>query len=104
MFFLILADHPPDMCPLTNSKVREQVTKSVPEWRIIAQKLGVKLLAGPLVNNEHMLVCIVEASEFEILDEFVNQSGMQQWNSVKIIPSSPIEDAIKKYDHVKPII
>ena len=103
MFFLVLADHPPNMCPLTNSKVREQVVKLVPEWRELAKKLDVRLLAGPLVNNEHMVVCIVEASDVETLDEFINQSGMQQWNNVRLIPSAPIEDALKKYDHVDPL-
>ena len=103
MFFLVLADHQPDMCPLTNSKVREQVLKLVPEWHESAKKLGVKLLAGPIVNNEHMVVCIAEASDIETLDEFINQSGMQQWNNVRVIPSTPIEDAIKKYAHVEPL-
>lgn len=103
MFFIVLADHPPNMCPLTNSKVREQVMKMVPEWHGLAQKLGLKFLAGPLVNNEHMVVSIVDAPDVETLDEFINQSGMQQWNNVKVIPSTPIEDAIKRYDHVTPL-
>jgi hypothetical protein len=37
------------------------------------------------------------------LDEFINQSGMQQWNNVRLIPSATIEDALKKYDHVDPL-
>ncbi|AFU57658.1 hypothetical protein Ngar_c07150 [Candidatus Nitrososphaera gargensis Ga9.2] len=104
MLFLILATHSPDMCPLTNSKVREHVLKAVPEWKNMAEKLGVKLVSEPLVNNEHMVTCVVEAQDVETLDEFINQSGMQQWNNVKMIPSTPIENAIKKYDEVKPIL
>ena len=70
----------------------------------MAQKLGVQILAGPLVNNEHMIVCFVEAEDAEAVGEFVNQSGMQQWNNVKVILSTPIEDAIKRYDLVEPIL
>jgi hypothetical protein len=103
MIFLVLADHPPNLCPLTNSKVREHVLKLVPEWQNMAQKLGMKFLAGPLVNNEHMVVCVVDVGNVETMDEFINQSGMQQWNNVKVIPSTPIEDAIGRYDHVEPL-
>lgn len=92
------------MCPLTNAKVRELVLKLVPEWQKLAQKLGINFVTQALVNDEHMVVCILEAPEADLLTEFINQSGMQQWNSVKIIPSTPIEDAIKRYEHVKPII
>ena len=104
MQFLLLADHTPEMCPLTNSKVRKHVVKLVPEWSKIAQKLGVKFLAGPIVNNEHMVVSIIEAEDTETVAEFINQSGMQQWNNVRAIPSTPIEDAIKRYDLVDPIL
>jgi uncharacterized protein with GYD domain len=104
MQFLLLADHTPEMCPLTNSKVRQHVLKRVPEWRNMAQKLGVKFLAGPLVNNEHMVIGILEATDAEVVGEFVNQSGIQQWNNVKLIPSTPIEDAIKRYDIVDPLL
>ncbi len=103
MFFLVLADHPPNMCPLTNSKVREQVLKLVPEWQSLAKRVGLKFLAGPLVNNEHMVVCVVDTPDVETLDEFINQSGMHQWNNVKVIHSTPIEDAIKRYDDVEPL-
>lgn len=69
----------------------------------MAQRLGLKFLVGPLVNNEHMVVFVADVTDGETLDEFINQSGMQQWNNVKVIASSPIEDAIKKYDHVQPL-
>lgn len=91
------------MCPLTNSKVRDQVLKLVPEWQNIAQRLGLKFLLNPLVNNEHMVFFVVDVAEIETLDEFINQSGIQQWNNVRVIASSDIGDAIKKYDHVEPL-
>ncbi len=104
MMFLILATHSPDMCPLTNSKVREHVLKIVPEWKNMAERLGLRFVSDPLVNNEHMVISVVEASEVEALDEFINQSGMQQWNNVKMIPCTRIEDALKKYHEIKPIL
>ena len=102
--FLILATHSPDMCPLTNSKVREHVLKIVPEWKSMAERLGLRFVGDPLVNNEHMVIFIIEASDMEALDEFINQSGMQQWNYVKTIPCTRMGDALKKYDEIRPIL
>lgn len=39
-----------------------------------------------------------------ILNEFINQSGVQQWNNLKMISSVAVVDAIKKYDEVKPLL
>jgi hypothetical protein len=104
MRYLILASHPPEMCPLTNAKVREHVLRLVPEWEKIANNLGINFVTRPLVNDEHMVVCLLESPKAELLTEFINESGMQQWNTVKLIPSTPIEDAIRRYDEIKPIL
>jgi hypothetical protein len=47
--YVIRLTHPPDQCPTANSKIREMLAKGVPALPQLAEKLGIKFLAGPLV-------------------------------------------------------
>jgi hypothetical protein len=60
--------HPPDQCPTANSKIREMVVKRAPELPQLAEKLGIKFVAGPLViGDEREGVAVVEADMIERL-------------------------------------
>jgi hypothetical protein len=96
--------HPPDQCPLTNSKVRQLVLEKAPAMPTIAQDLGVKIVAGPYVfATEHEGIIIMEASNVEVINEFALRSGFGQWNAIKVVLAQPIEEAMKELDTVTPI-
>lgn len=103
MLFVLLATHTPETCPLANSKTRELVLNTTPELPNMAKKHGVKFVAGPLVNREHVVVAIVEAEKAEAVDEFLSDSRLAHWNSVRVIPSVPIAEGLKEVERVKPI-
>jgi len=61
----------------------------------IAEKAGVKIVAGPYINREHVTVAVIEAKNGEDLDQFLVESRLPQWNSIRIIPSLPMEEGMK---------
>jgi len=98
MKYVLLATHGPDICPTANAQVRALMMESGPEIPKVAERHGVKILAGPLVNREHTTVAVVEADKAEDLDRFLVESRLPQWNSVRILPSLTMEDAMKDID------
>jgi hypothetical protein len=96
MYYVLLASHTPDICPTSNAKMKEMLLKRGPEMPDLAKRLGVKIIAGPLVNREHIAVVVVEAAKAEAIDQFISESGLSQWNSVRILPSLMMEEAMKE--------
>ena len=96
MYYVLLASHTPDICPSANAKMKELLLKHGPEIPDIARRHGVKLIAGPFVSREHLSVVVVEAAKAEALDQFISESGLAQWNSVRVLPSLMLEEGMKE--------
>jgi hypothetical protein len=104
MKYVIVGSHPPEICPTSNSKIREMMLKGASEVPNLAKRLNVSILAGPLVNWEHETFIAVDAPSVEAVDEFISQSGLHQWNKVRVIPSRMlIPDGLKEIEKGKPI-
>jgi uncharacterized protein with GYD domain len=103
MHFVLLAVHTADVCPTSNSKTRELLVKIAPEIPNIAEKAGVRFVAGPFVNREHTTVVIVEADKAENVDNFLVETRLGHWNSVRILPSLPLEEGMKEFETHPPI-
>ena len=101
--YVIRLTHPPDQCPTSNSKIREMLAKGVPALPQLADKLGVKFLAGPLIiGDEHEGVAVVEAERIETVGDFVRRSGLVQWNAVRVSMAQPLQQALNEMDKVPP--
>jgi len=96
MHFVLLAEHTPDICPTSNAKTRDLMMQMGPEIPGIAEKHSVNILAGPFVNREHIAVVIVEADRADDVDEFLLESRLPQWNSVRVLPSKPIDQGMQE--------
>lgn len=103
MYFVLLASHTPDLCPTSNSKTRDLMLKIMPETPGIAEKSGVKLMAGPFVNREHTIVAIVDAEKPENVDRFLVESRLVHWNAVRILPSLTLEEGMKEIQAATPV-
>jgi hypothetical protein len=93
--FVLLGVHSPEVCPTSNAKTRDLMLQTAPQIPGIAERTGVKIVAGPYVNREHMTVVVVEADKAEDVDRFVVETRLHQWNSVRVLPSMPIEEGMK---------
>ena len=93
--YVIRLNHPPDQCPSSNSKVRERVEEIGPQIPKIAERLGVKMIAGPLVlGSEHEGLAIVESDRVETVNDFVDEAGLGQWNSVRVSTARSLPEAM----------
>jgi hypothetical protein len=87
--------HPPNQCPLSNSKIRQLLLEKAPQIPQIAQDLGINVVAGPYVfSAEHEGLIIVEAPDVKVINQFALQSGFAVWNSIKVALAEPIEGAM----------
>ncbi len=104
MQFVVQLTHPPDSCPTANAKVRKLSTKMGADLPMLTKKLGVKLMAGPFVlGSSHEALLIVEADNIEAVNDLAMQSGLVQWNAVKVSQGIPMEEALREADKLTPI-
>lgn len=101
--FILEISHPPDQCPTANAKVRKLQVTAAADLPRLGKKLGVKFLAGPLVTTEHRSVAIAEAKDVEAIRQFAMESGMIRYNSIKVSPGIPMEQAIAELNDLDPI-
>ena len=101
--YVIRLTHSPDQCPTANTKTREMFIKGAPELPQLAQRLGLTFLAGPLIlGAEHDGIAVVEADKLETVQEFILQSGLVQWNSVRVSQAMSVQEAIQSIEKVPP--
>lgn len=96
MHFVVLGTHSAEVCPTSNAKTKSLLLEMGPQVSDLATKHGVNIVAGPFANREHTLVVIVETDRAEALDSFVVESRLAQWNTVRIMPSVPMQQAMQE--------
>ena len=96
MHFVLLATHTADVCPVSNSKTRDLMLQTAPQIPDIAERNGVTMVAGPYVNDEHLIVTVVEADQAEKVHQFVSDARLNQWNTIHVVPSLTVEEAMKE--------
>ena len=103
MHFVPLAEHTAEVCPMSNAKTRDLMLGLGPQIPGIAESSGVKIVAGPYVNREHIVASVVEAETADAVDRFIVDSKLGQWNSVRVLPSLPIEQGMQELQAQTPI-
>jgi uncharacterized protein with GYD domain len=98
MHYVVLASHSAEVCPTSNAKTKAVLLEVAPQMNSIAEKHGVNILAGPYASHEHTVVTIVEVERPEGLDAFLTETRLPQWNQVRILPSVPVEEAMKELE------
>jgi uncharacterized protein with GYD domain len=98
MHYVILASHSAEVCPTGNAKTKALLQEVAPQIPNMSDKHGVKILAGPFANREHVVVVIAEADRSEAIDGFLVESRLAQWNTVRILPSLPMEAAMQEIE------
>lgn len=100
MHYVLLAEHTADLCPTANATTRKLMLDTAPKIPGMAQEAGVTIVAGPFVNREHLTVVIVEADAAEKIDRFLVAARLPQWNSVRVLPSLSIQQAMGELEEM----
>src|SRR5438128_680145 len=94
--YLVVGQHPPDLCPSANDMIRKLATEGGKEMPALAEKLGVKILATYVPMTNHMVFVAVEADDADAVRELTIQGRLSQWNTVEIFQTSTLEEALTR--------
>ena len=96
MHFVVLGVHSAEVCPTSNAKSKALLLEMAPQIPKLAEQHGVNIVAGPFVNREHTTVVIAETERAEDLDAFLVAARLHQWNTLRILPSHTMEQAMQE--------
>jgi hypothetical protein len=98
--YVILADHTADICPSSNSRSRNRAIQGLGQDlpKLSAEK-GITFVSGPLhLDPGHRSVSVVDAPSIEVVVELVYATGLSQWNTVEVCPTTPVADMMSNLD------
>jgi len=103
MQYLIVGQHPPDLCPSANEKIRTLASEGGQEMPALAEKLGVKILATYVPMTNHQVFGAVEADDANSVREVAWQGRLGQWNTIEILQTSTLEEALTRVQELPTI-
>jgi hypothetical protein len=101
--FAIIAEHPPDLCPTSNTQTRQMLKEGAGQIPQLAAQLGVDIGTLRIFGPDHIILLVVEADDIDSVRNFSLRSGLMQWNTVKIHATYSIEEAVAMIDDVETI-
>jgi predicted RecB family endonuclease len=101
--FAVTAEHPPDLCPVSNAQTRQILKEGAGQIPQLAEQLGVDIVTLRIFGPDHVILAVVEADDIDSVRSFALQSRLMQWNTVKIHATYSIEEAIALLDEVETI-
>ena len=101
--FAFIAEHPPQLCPTSNSRTREILKEGAGQIPGLAQELGVDIVTLRVFGPDHVLLGVVEADGIGSVRDFALRSRLMQWNTVKIHATYSVEEAVGLVDEVEAI-
>ena len=101
--FAVLAEHPPNLCPTSNAQTRRMLKNGASQIPQLADQLGVEIDTLRIFGPEHIILAVVEADDIDSVRSFALQSGLMQWNTVKINATYSIEEAVAMVDEVEAV-
>ena len=103
MQFVMIAEHTPQFCPTANGKIREMMKQGMKEIPAVAKRLGMEIVNLRVFGGDHIVLAIVEAPDIEKVRNFMMESKLIQWNTIKVYPTWSLEEAMERADKLPPI-
>jgi hypothetical protein len=100
MQFVVISEHPPELCPMSNAKVRDLMKETATEMPNLASKLGVNIVTTNVFGPDHVIHTVAEADNIDAVREFVVQSRLAQWNKTQIHATWSMEEALGRIDQL----
>jgi hypothetical protein len=101
--FAVIAEHPPDLCPTSNAKTRQLFKEGAGQIPQLAEQLGINIVTLRIFGPDHIVLAVVDADDIDSVRDFALQSGLMQWNTVKIHATYSMEEALPLIDSLEPI-
>jgi hypothetical protein len=101
--YLIVGQHPPDLCPSSNSTIRNLASEGGREMPALAERLGVTIQATYVPMTNHQVYVAVEADDANAVRELAFQGRLGQWNTIDIYQVSTLEEALERVQELQTI-
>ena len=101
--FVVIAEHPPELCPSSNKQTREMMIQGANQIPELAKKLGIDIINLRVFGPDHIVLAVVEAQDIEAVRDFVFESRLVQWNTTKIHATYSMEETLAKVEMLPPI-
>jgi len=101
--FALIAEHPPELCPTSNTQTRQMLKQGAGHIPEIAEQLDVTVGTLRIFGPDHIILAVVEADDIDDVRNFAFQSRLMQWNTVRIHATYSLEEAVAMVDEVEPI-
>jgi hypothetical protein len=98
MQFVVVAEHPPELCPTSNGKIRELMREGAKELPGLAGTLGIEIVTLRVLGPDHQVIGVFEANDINAVREFLMQSRLVQWNTTTVHASWSLEEALGRAD------
>jgi hypothetical protein len=101
--YVMIAEHAPEFCPTSNAKIRsimKEGAKGIPE---LAKSLGLQIITLNVFGPDHIVLAVIESPNIDMVRDFTMQSGLIQWNKIKIHATWTMEEALARGDKLEPI-
>jgi uncharacterized protein with GYD domain len=102
MEFVVIAEHPPNLCPHSSAKAREQMERT-PGLRELAKQLGIEVVFVGIPVPEHQTFMVLRAPNFESVRRLMVESGFVQTNTVRIRQTETVEEYRNEIKSTTPI-
>lgn len=102
MDFVVILEHPPNLCPHSNAMARKQFER-IPELYETAKKMGVEIVFAGIPVPEHKTFMVLRAPNFETTRRLMVESGIVQTNTVHIYITESFEEFSKEIKKTIPI-
>jgi hypothetical protein len=96
MQFVVVAEHPPELCPASNQKVRDLMDQGAQEIPALAKKLEIEIVTLNVLGPDHQVIGVFEAADINAVREFLMESRFIQWNTTTVRASWSMEEALHR--------
>ena len=101
--FAVIAEHPPELCPSSNSQTRQMMNEGAGQIPQLAERLGVNIVTLRVFGPDHIILAVVDADDIEGVRDFIFQSRLVQWNTTKIHATYSMEEALARVNELETI-
>lgn len=100
--FVVIAEHPPQLCPHSNAAARK-IMERVPEINAIAKRLEIEIIFTGIPVPEHQTIMVFRAPSYEAVRTLMVETGFVQINTISIRQTESVEEFFNEIKDSAPL-
>jgi hypothetical protein len=100
--FVVIAEHPPQLCPHSNAAARK-IMQRTPEIYAIARKLEIEVIFAGIPVPEHQTIMVLRAPSFESVRTMMVETNFVQINTITIRQTESVDEFFAETKDSEPL-